>query len=67
MSYNKHFVKEIICTVTQRSYYPEYKQIVFHSVDMDLNRILLYRVECIDVGVKCGGCGHIEMELRIED
>jgi len=39
----------------------------FLYADMDPNTIKFSRAGCIDVGVKCGGWGHIVMELRVED
>jgi uncharacterized repeat protein (TIGR04076 family) len=35
--------------------------------DVDPNEMRLNRVGCFDVGVRCGGWGHIAMELKIED
>lgn len=34
---------------------------------LDPNEMLFKRVGCNDVGVNCGGWGHIVMEVRIED
>jgi uncharacterized repeat protein (TIGR04076 family) len=34
---------------------------------VDPNDMRLNRVGCIDVGVRCGGWGHIVMELKVED
>ncbi len=34
---------------------------------IDPNEMRLNRVGCFDVGVRCGGWGHIALELRIED
>jgi len=34
---------------------------------IDPNEMRLNRVGCFDVGVQCGGWGHIDLELRIED
>ena len=34
---------------------------------VDPNEMRLNRVGCFDVGVRCGGWGHIAMELKIED
>jgi uncharacterized repeat protein (TIGR04076 family) len=34
---------------------------------VDPNEMRLNRVGCFDVGVQCGGWGHIVMEIRIED
>lgn len=39
----------------------------FLYADMDPNTLKFSRAGCIDVGVKCGGWGHIIMELRVED
>jgi uncharacterized repeat protein (TIGR04076 family) len=34
---------------------------------IDPNEMRFKRTGCIDVGVKCGGWGHIVMELRVEE
>jgi len=34
---------------------------------VDPNEMLFKRAGCFDVGVQCGGWGHIVMEIRIED
>jgi len=34
---------------------------------IDPNEMRLNRVGCFDVGVQCGGWGHIVMEVRMED
>ncbi len=34
---------------------------------VDPNEMRLNRVGCFDVGVDCGGWGHIDLELKIED
>jgi len=34
---------------------------------VDPNDMRLNRVGCIDVGVRCGGWGHIAMEVKVED
>jgi len=34
---------------------------------VDPNEMRFKRTGCFDVGVRCGGWGHIVMELRIED
>jgi uncharacterized repeat protein (TIGR04076 family) len=34
---------------------------------VDPNETRFKRVGCFDVGVRCGGWGHIVMELRVED
>ena len=34
---------------------------------VDPNEMRFKRIGCVDVGVKCGGWGHIVMELRVED
>jgi uncharacterized repeat protein (TIGR04076 family) len=34
---------------------------------VDPNEMRLNRVGCFDVGVECGGWGHIDLELKIED
>ena len=34
---------------------------------VDPNEMRFRRIGCVDVGVKCGGWGHIVMELRVED
>jgi uncharacterized repeat protein (TIGR04076 family) len=34
---------------------------------IDPNRMRFKRTGCFDVGVKCGGWGHIVMELKVED
>ncbi len=31
------------------------------------NEMRFKRFGCVDVGIKCGGWGHIVMELRVED
>lgn len=35
--------------------------------DVDPNKMRFKRTGCFDVGVKCGGWGHIVMELKIEN
>jgi uncharacterized repeat protein (TIGR04076 family) len=35
--------------------------------DVDPNEMRFKRAGCVDVGVNCGGWGHIVMEVRIED
>ncbi len=35
--------------------------------DVDPNRMLFKRAGCVDVGVDCGGWGHIVMEVRVEE
>ena len=35
--------------------------------DVNPNDMRLNRVGCFDVGVRCGGWGHIVMELKVED
>ncbi|MBU2510774.1 hypothetical protein KJ966_05535 [bacterium] len=35
--------------------------------DVDPNQACFKRVGCHDVGVKCGGWGHIAMEIKMED
>lgn len=39
----------------------------FFYAGIDANKIQFKRVGCPDVGVQCGGWGHIVMELRVED
>jgi uncharacterized repeat protein (TIGR04076 family) len=34
---------------------------------VDPNEMRLNRVGCFDVGVQCGGWGHIAMEIKVED
>ena len=34
---------------------------------IDPNEMRFKRVGCFDVGVQCGGWGHIVMEMRVED
>lgn len=34
---------------------------------VDPNGMRFRRVGCFDVGVRCGGWGHIVMELKMED
>jgi len=34
---------------------------------VDPNEMRLNRIGCFDVGVDCGGWGHIDLELKIED
>jgi len=34
---------------------------------VDPNEMRLNRVGCSDVGVRCGGWGHIALEVKIED
>ena len=34
---------------------------------VDLNEIRFKRTGCFDVGVECGGWGHIVMELKVEE
>ena len=34
---------------------------------IDPNEMRLNRVGCFDVGIQCGGWGHIALELKIED
>ena len=34
---------------------------------VDPNKMRFKRTGCFDVGVKCGGWGHIIMEIRVED
>ncbi|MFQ6052330.1 MAG: hypothetical protein ACE5K4_11660 [Candidatus Hydrothermarchaeota archaeon] len=34
---------------------------------VDPNKMRFKRVGCFDVGVQCGGWGHIVMEIRVED
>jgi uncharacterized repeat protein (TIGR04076 family) len=34
---------------------------------IDPNEMRLNRVGCFDVGIRCGGWGHIALELKIED
>ncbi len=34
---------------------------------VDPNEMRFKRLGCFDVGVKCGGWGHIVMEIRVED
>ena len=34
---------------------------------IDPNEMRLDRVGCFDVGVQCGGWGHIDLELKMED
>ena len=34
---------------------------------VDPNEMRFNRLGCFDVGVKCGGWGHIVMEIRVED
>src|SRR4030042_1983979 len=34
---------------------------------MDPNEMRFKRTGCVDVGVNCGGWGHIVMEVRVED
>ena len=34
---------------------------------VDPNEMLFKRAGCFDVGVQCGGWGHIVMEIRVED
>ena len=34
---------------------------------VDPNEMRLNRVGCFDVGVECGGWGHIDLELKIDD
>jgi len=34
---------------------------------MDPNEMRFKRIGCVDVGVNCGGWGHIVMELRVEE
>ncbi len=33
----------------------------------DPNKMRFKRVGCIDVGVRCGGWGHVVLEIRVED
>ncbi len=35
--------------------------------DVDPNKMLIKRVGCSDIGLKCGGWGKIVMELRVQD
>jgi uncharacterized repeat protein (TIGR04076 family) len=35
--------------------------------DVDPNEMRFKRTGCFDVGVRCGGWGHINMEIRVED
>jgi uncharacterized repeat protein (TIGR04076 family) len=46
--------------------------LIFAAIELfyagvDANHIQFKRVGCPDVGVQCGGWGHIVMELRVED
>jgi hypothetical protein len=34
---------------------------------VDPNEMRFNRVGCFDVGVRCGGWGHIALEIRVED
>jgi uncharacterized repeat protein (TIGR04076 family) len=34
---------------------------------IDPNEMRLNRVGCFDVGIRCGGWGHIALELKVED
>ena len=34
---------------------------------VDPNEMLFRRAGCVDVGINCGGWGHIVMELRVEE
>ncbi|MEE4261668.1 MAG: hypothetical protein V2I56_03195 [Desulfobacteraceae bacterium] len=34
---------------------------------VDPNEMRLNRVGCFDVGIQCGGWGHIAMEIKVED
>jgi hypothetical protein len=35
--------------------------------DVDPNEMRFKRAGCVDVGVNCGGWGHIVMEVRVVD
>lgn len=37
-----------------------------HFADADPNSLRFNRTNCADVGVRCGGWGHIVMEVRVE-
>ena len=39
---------------------------LFYS-GVDPNEMRLNRVGCFDVGIQCGGWGHIAMEVKVED
>ena len=41
------------------------KELFYAGVDP--NEMLFKRAGCFDVGVQCGGWGHIVMEIRLED
>jgi len=38
-----------------------------HYAGVDPNSMRFKRFGCIDVGVRCGGWGHIVMEVKVED
>ena len=38
-----------------------------HYAGLDPNSLRFNRTGCFDVGVRCGGWGHIVMEVRVED
>ncbi len=44
---------------------PALAELIYAGVDP--NEMRFKRFGCVDVGIKCGGWGHIVMELRVED
>jgi uncharacterized repeat protein (TIGR04076 family) len=44
---------------------PALAELVYAGIDP--NEMRFKRFGCVDVGIKCGGWGHIVMELRVED
>ena len=44
---------------------PALAELIYAGVDP--NEMRFKRFDCVDVGIKCGGWGHIVMELRVED
>jgi len=44
---------------------PALSELIYAGVDP--NQMRFKRFGCVDVGIKCGGWGHIAMELRVED
>ncbi len=44
---------------------PALAELMYAGVDP--NQMRFKRFGCVDVGIKCGGWGHIVMELRVED
>jgi uncharacterized repeat protein (TIGR04076 family) len=38
-----------------------------HYADVDPNKMCFKNVGCLDVGVRCGGVGHVTFSFRMED